>query len=228
MNPQKVKIYGERCSGTNYLEQLLLKNFNVQMIPHEYGHKHFFGFHNLNDSDNVLFICVVRDPVTWINSFYKNPWHVHPNMTTSTLSFLSQPFQSVIDKSYQKSFPSNANIGDINKEDVDMYTKKPYKNIMELRHVKLKWMIETLPTMVKNYCLIRYEDLVDHFEETMDILKETGLSLKNKDTFPENHNLYKKQTSEVYVSKTYNEITKKDLLHHKSFNDYYEIQLSYL
>ena len=33
----------------------------------------FFGFQNelLNDSDDTLFICIVREPVRWINSFFK-------------------------------------------------------------------------------------------------------------------------------------------------------------
>ena len=36
----KVQIYGERCSGTNYLESLIKLNFNVE-ITWLYGWKHF-------------------------------------------------------------------------------------------------------------------------------------------------------------------------------------------
>ena len=42
---KKVTIYGERCSGTNYLEELIVSNFDVK-ITWEYGWKHFFGFNN--------------------------------------------------------------------------------------------------------------------------------------------------------------------------------------
>ena len=41
---KKVTIYGERCSETNYLEQLLINNFDID-ITWKYGWKHFFGFH---------------------------------------------------------------------------------------------------------------------------------------------------------------------------------------
>ena len=55
---KQVTIYGERCSGTNYLEQLLLSNFEVE-ITWEYGWKHFFGHADLSNSDDVLFIGIV-------------------------------------------------------------------------------------------------------------------------------------------------------------------------
>lgn len=37
---KKVTIYGERCSGTNYLEELLTENFDVTLVW-DYGWKHF-------------------------------------------------------------------------------------------------------------------------------------------------------------------------------------------
>ena len=37
---KKFTIYGERCSGTNYLENLILVNFDVN-LTWEYGWKHF-------------------------------------------------------------------------------------------------------------------------------------------------------------------------------------------
>ena len=48
----KYTIYGERCSGTNYLEDIISKNFNVE-ITWRYGWKHFFG-HNITDKTNNL------------------------------------------------------------------------------------------------------------------------------------------------------------------------------
>ena len=40
---KKYTIYGERCCGTKYLQELITKNFNTP-ITWEYGWKHFFGF----------------------------------------------------------------------------------------------------------------------------------------------------------------------------------------
>jgi hypothetical protein len=39
---KKYTIYGERCSGTNYLENIINMNFDVN-VTWEYGWKHFFG-----------------------------------------------------------------------------------------------------------------------------------------------------------------------------------------
>ena len=71
----KYTIYGERCSGTNYLENLINENFDVK-LTWEYGFKHWFGFNNLSNSDDTLFICIVRNPVDWVNSFYRTPHHL--------------------------------------------------------------------------------------------------------------------------------------------------------
>ena len=39
MKLSKFTIYGERCSGTNYLKKLVLKNFDVDIT---WDMKHFF------------------------------------------------------------------------------------------------------------------------------------------------------------------------------------------
>ncbi len=66
---RKVTIYGERCSGTNYLEELLLLNFDIE-LTWEYGWKHFFGYNDLSNTDDVLFIGIIRNLPDWLNSFY--------------------------------------------------------------------------------------------------------------------------------------------------------------
>ena len=68
---KKFTILGERCSGTNYLEELITSNFDID-VTWDYGWKHFFGFYNFkktNEEDETLFIGIVRHPISWINSF---------------------------------------------------------------------------------------------------------------------------------------------------------------
>ena len=90
---KRVAIYGERCSGTNYLEELLKLNFDVE-ITWEYGWKHFFGFNNLEGSDDVLFIGIVRNLEDWVNSFFREKHHVPKNLCGKT-KFLTGEFYSV-------------------------------------------------------------------------------------------------------------------------------------
>lgn len=47
--------------------------------------------------------------------------------------------------------------------DRNIETGERYKNIYELRLVKNKYLVEKMPNLVKNYCLITYVDLIDNF-----------------------------------------------------------------
>jgi len=73
---KKCTIYGERCSGTSYLENLIKINFDCQ-LHFDFCWKHFFGFNDeqLKHSEDTLFICIVRNPIDWINSLYKPQHH---------------------------------------------------------------------------------------------------------------------------------------------------------
>ena len=76
-------------------------------------------------------------------------------------------------------------------EDRHIYTGERYKNVFELRHIKHKYLLEDLPNKVKNYIFIKYEDLINNFETTMNLIKNKGLSIKDNIEFPLNTNLYK-------------------------------------
>ena len=161
----RVQIYGERCSGTNYLEKLLLLNFDIEIIW-SYGWKHFFGFNDLSNSDDVLFIGIIRNLTDWINSLYREKYHLPLELTKNVDTFLNNPVYSTKDN---KELMNDRNIE----------TNERYKNIFELRHVKNKFLIEKMPELVKNYCLITYDDLVDNFVDIMNKIKNYNLPIKN-------------------------------------------------
>lgn len=221
MGLKKIQIYGERCSGTNFLKRLLETNFDVE-ITDDFGHKHFFGFQNLRKSDDVLFICIVRDPLTWLNSFYRMPWHIAHENRSSVFNFLNNEMSSYYDNSYNPELS-----GKEIREDRHIFTKKRYKNIFELRHTKIKWMLVKLPRKVKNYIFIRYEDLLHDFDKTMYMLKMKGLDVRDPLHFPQNYTKYKDSQHE-YVPKKYNDIKYNDILSNKSFQPFFEKKLGYL
>ena len=73
-----VTIYGERCSGTNFLEKAIEENFDLK-ITWDYDFKHWFGHHQFKNNekeDETLFLGIIRNPITWIDSFFKNPHHL--------------------------------------------------------------------------------------------------------------------------------------------------------
>ena len=68
------------------------------------------------------------------------------------------------------SFNDNKGNRDTTKEimcDRNIYTKERYKNIFELRHTKINWMLEYLPNKVKHFIFIKYEDLINDFDKTL-------------------------------------------------------------
>ena len=136
MSINKYTIYGERNSGTNYLYLLIDKNFDVRY--NNINHKHFFGHNDLSNNDDTLFIAIVRNPYDWLNSMYKTPYHIE-HMNRNIENFCLDEIFSVI---------GSGNYDEI-MQDRNIYTKMRYKNIFELRHIKLKFLIDDMPNKVK-------------------------------------------------------------------------------
>jgi len=220
---RRFTIYGERCSGTNYLENLILKNFDVE-LTWDYGWKHFFGHHpeQLKDSDDVLFICIVRGIVPWLNSLYKDRHHLQLHVPPSA------PDAVKIHEFLNKPVVSFQNQKEI-MEDRNIYTKQHYANIFELRHIKLKYMIKDLPTQVKHCILIRHEDLLRNFSQTMTRIKDMGLTVKPAIPFPLNETMYKKNPAITYNAHAAKQqrIKHAHVVNHPSFRPLFENQLGY-
>jgi hypothetical protein len=120
---------------------------------------------------------------------------------------------------------------DFNKEimeDRNIYTGYRYKNIFELRHYKLKYLIDDLPRKVKNYVFIKYEDLVDNFENTLNKIKNAGLNVKSDINFPLNTIFYKNNKNIIYnKDNKINYIDKELIMENPNLIKLYEIQLGY-
>lgn len=200
---KKITIYGERCSGTNYLEQLLILNFDVE-VTWNYGWKHFFGFQDLSHTDDILFICIVRNLYDWVNSLYREKHHLPSCLTTNIDIFLNDTF-------YSLHYDNNNNITNEEIfEDRNIETNERYKNIFELRRVKNKFLVEKLPTLVKNYCIITYDELTNEFTKTMNKLKSCGIKIKNNIEFPLNISYYKTDKNKLFIKKE-NKISKEKI-----------------
>ena len=188
-------IFGERCSGTNFLEKSIIENFEID-ITWKYGWKHFFGHHNFtndNEEDETLFICIIRDPIDWINSLLIDKHHMPKENIKDINTFLFNTFYSV------KNIDTNEEI----LEDRNMITKQRYKNIFELRKVKNDFLIIKLPKLVKNYVIIKYEDLRDNFYNVMYYLQINFNLIKKNDVFFKSIKYYNgwKESDKYYEKK---------------------------
>lgn len=194
---KKVTIYGERCSGTNYLEKLLKINFDIEIVWC-HGWKHFYGFSDLSNSDDVLFIGIIRNITDWTNSLYRTPYHLPETLTMNIDSFLTNEVYS---------HENNVEI----MQDRNIYTNERYKNIFELRHTKNKFLIEDMPKLVKNYLLITHESLLNNFINTMNNIKKFKLHVKNNIKFPLNILYDCKKGSSIFKKKN-NTISKEKII----------------
>lgn len=193
MNITEYTIYGERCSGTNFIEKLLSKNF-TQQIVWDYGWKHFWGHEKervtpnpykkeYTEAGNVLFICIYRNVHTWLNSLFQHRHHLRIRDTEFHLE-LKERNITLVDYFLNHSFWSTispSGKGEERLDDRNIYTGMRYKNIFEARYVKNIWLKTELPKLVPHVIYFRYEDLLDDYNIIARAC-DAGLTLKNKGT----------------------------------------------
>lgn len=172
--PNKFTIFGERCSGTTFLESMITSNFEVN-VTWSYGYKHFFGYNDRfyssskirtptgfkhlgiqEGTDDVLFIGIVRDPINWIGCMFKTQHHVK-GRKARWANYLLDEWSSWYDGEVDKvdSFKGKEIIADHH-----MYLDRRYKNIFEMRAVKAKYLLDDLPKKVPHFLFVRYEELL--------------------------------------------------------------------
>jgi hypothetical protein len=202
MSNRKFVILGERCSGTNFLEESLTQNFDITYTS-EYGNKHFFCWNKYDSAnEDTIFIGIIRNPIYWLNSFSKELHHI-PSINKSLRNFLFNEFYSVLDEQKNKlsilDFGNNFNNSTeiVNPKDLNYLTGKKYKNIFEMRKLKNHFLTNIMPRKVKNYIWVNYESLLYNYEATLnDIQTKFGL-VKKTDTYVKIKN-YKKSNSYNY------------------------------
>lgn len=166
----KFTIYGERHSGTNFLEQCIKNRFGLE-LTYFFGYKHFFGwtkpetisYHKL--SLHTLFIGIVRDPYEWIMANFNSPYHYDPERPRDANTFLLGEWYSV------------NQYGGIISEDLNFMTKQRYKNIFDMRTTKYKYLAEIMPAITPNYVLFSYDTFLKNHDNYLNIL-QNRFSLK--------------------------------------------------
>ena len=139
-----------------------------------------FNTYDKRNFDDTLYIGIVRNPIYWINSFSKELHHV-PEINRKNLhNFLFNEFYSINDEVeilpklqtvLFNNKPQKVYRYSVMREDLNYLTNKKYTNIFELRKLKNDYLMNEMPTKVKNYILINYENLLNNYEETLEFIK---------------------------------------------------------
>lgn len=176
-------IYGERNSGTNYLETVLTGQsyhlfypqpafMNIPVLnksspkeqrkdpakkhivsKNEFGHKHFFGFYDQN--------IKIASNVIFIG-IVRNPydWIIALNRDKHHIPPENYDIVNFLSNEWY-SIDHNKKSKNYGKElmtDRDFETGVRYENIFKMRSKKLRYLYHTMPNIAKNYELIKYED----------------------------------------------------------------------
>lgn len=162
---KEFSIYGERHSGTNFLEGCIKQTFEIP-LTYSLGFKHWFGFtkpESILFNRQILFFGIVRHPYDWISGFFNMPHHIPKCNKNNILNFLQNEWYSV-DRDNQEI------IGDRNFS--NRFNPSRYRNIFELRQQKCLYLYETMPMLAKNYILLSYEFLLSHNNKIMQMIGE--------------------------------------------------------
>ena len=141
--PKSYKIFGERDSGTNLIEQMVKDNFDLRKSALA-GPKHLYSFNACSvvtdaynvaerSHSNVLMILMHRSPVTWLEAMFRNHHEIKVNNNDTFTSFLTRsPFESFVLNIHSKAFNQKY---------------ESYQNIFEMRRTKLACFEEILKNL---------------------------------------------------------------------------------
>lgn len=189
---QKIKVYGERNSGTIYLEWLLLKNMEIT-IPDDfiYGWKHRVApsGDELIDwiKSDIVYLCLVKNPYSWLISMHKRPYNHEILRKTH--------FSEFIRFSY----------GD-------------YRNPMVMWNIKNRSYLE-MEKYVDRHMMVRYEDLLAEPKDSLIRIAEKfglprpGLFKNIKNLLTNNHGVNKRRFhSDYYLEEKWREKLKPEYI----------------
>lgn len=157
----KFVIYGERHSGTNFLEQCIKQSFGLERTDY-YCSKHFFGWAKPETityrGRHTLFIGIVRNPYDWIMAMINLPHHIDNHRIQNINNLLTSEW-------YSTDYHGNEIL-----DDRSFITKKRYKNIFDMRTTKYSYLSQIMPVIADNYILLSYDHWLKNYLNYLSII----------------------------------------------------------
>src|SRR6056297_819265 len=178
--PSIFKIYGERCSGTNFVETLIQQNLPGLKSGRRYNwEKHNFVNPPFTHDEQIA-VVVVRDAFDWLRSLYRSPHQVgYWYRDVDFSGFLRHEWSSIFNGfliQRQRQFP-------VRLKEV-MYERHPMtgariENVIALCNLKIQSQLK-VRNLYRNWVILRFEDaradpeavirkLADHFDLKMTV-----------------------------------------------------------
>jgi hypothetical protein len=156
--PRLVQIFGERCSGTNFVAELLRRNLPGLLPTDHYGWKHGYADRVVDDAPECLFVVVHRDVFDWVRSLQQKPWHAGAPLRDRPLGeFVREPWWC----EWGRDMPmaeDDPRFGTEMLHERDRATGERFANVLQLRAAKQRdWA--ALAERVRHAVSVRYEDV---------------------------------------------------------------------
>lgn len=157
------QVFGERCSGTNFLEHLIVNNFRERCVYH-YGWKH--GIPMMPAIwPHSLILVIVREPVEWLLSLHRTPYEAYlPLIGCSFSEFIRQEWEAESRPGIQGwekwGMRQDGKLkGEIFQLDRHPLFGRRFVNALEMRTVKAQAMLG-FRHRAGNLAILRFEDLL--------------------------------------------------------------------
>lgn len=187
--PTVLRLFGERNSGTNFVEQLLLKNFpRLNLLRHYPWEKHNY-FNDPYTMPNMVCVCVARSADVWVKSSFRaqhQVWHWARGLEFS--EFMRHEWWAHFSGHLLQ---KRTRVLGLKPSQELMYERHPVtgerlKDIFELRALKLA-SYRRVPKFYDNFAFIRYEDVkadptgfLRSFSDRFDFDRKDGFKMIEK------------------------------------------------
>lgn len=171
---EQFQVFGERRSGTNYVASLVSENTSLNEMR-RFGWKHGLPAYPVLP-EACLFIVVLREPIDWLKALYRAPFEVAPELQKLDFkSFIRAEWESIYTprksgwRGHGYELDYSLGRGEVLQLDRHPIAGRKYKNVLELRNVKLAGHLSLLVRGV-NCVVVRYEEVnrdIDHLLATL-------------------------------------------------------------
>ncbi len=177
------QVFGERRTGTNYLDHLIADNFEIEP-RYNYGWKHGFATMPCIARSGLILVAV-RHPISWLSSLYNEPFSKSHRELNTFSEFLHREWYDEYAPKHighrtwgYKGMPRDFKTA--NQLDRNPLTGKRFRNPLEMRFLKNQSYLGFLERE-SNVAVIDYDFAKDEPQTVINILSG-AFSLTPKDT----------------------------------------------
>lgn len=172
---KRFQIYGERCSGTNFLITLMERNVANASFTEEYGFKHWFVPGTLTLPADTLGLVIAREPHAWLQSLHEHAWHHPPEVKALGFSdYVRAEWRCVWDDPWLGVGPDDLRWQTEMMHERHPVTGERVRDALAMRALKAR-SFDALGARSPAWAAVRYEDLRADPEGFLDALSAWGL-----------------------------------------------------